>query len=281
MPRNGSHRSFRILAAATLATGLIPLGLANAQHEPLALAGAFTGWTLAIYLGTAAGALMTGTAFAPGEPMRPGWLLLSASYAVLVPSRLLPGGRLEGLGVSTAQYPVLESLLGVASGALGLAAFLLLAGAWRESGLDTTGRASRVVARLVALVASLVLAGPDLVARFPAAAAGDPLAITDVLTDLLDGAIFVVAVPVARAALALGGGLVAWPWGLLTLSLFAWLGYDASVIWGGAAGLTPYQSRVLEECMRAVGACATLSAAVAQRWIMLAPAGGAGDPGHP
>lgn len=275
MARHRAHRPFQLLTAATLAAGLVPVGLAASLSEPLVLAGAFAAWSLALYLWAATGSVLAATTFAPGEPMRPGWLLLSASYFLLLPVRFLAGASLEGLADGASRAPGAVAILNLASAACGLVGFLVLARAWRASGLDLTTRASRVAARLVALAISLALAGPDLWERFPAAAAGDPLAIADVLTDALDGAIFVVAVPVARAALALGGGLVAWPWGLLTLSLLAWLGYDAAAAWGLNAGLSPRHGRVLVEVMRTLGACGVFAAGIAQRWLMQGPPGGA------
>ena len=267
------HRPFQTLALAVALTGLVPAALAVALPEPLQLAGAFYGWTLAVYLWAASGTALAAATFAPGEALRPGWLLLTASYLVLLPARLASGAGMGGLGLAEDRFPALVSALGILSAALGLVGFLALVRAWNASGLDLTSRASRVVLRLAALAAAAALAGPDLVERFPAAAAGDPLAITDVVTDLLDGALFVAAAPVLRAALALGGGLVAWPWGLLTLSLLAWLGYDAAVSWGDALGLSPRAGRVLQESMRTLGASAAYAAGVSQRWLMRIPPG--------
>lgn len=277
MPRLHPHRPYQLLALATLATGLVPVAFSASMPDPAHLAGAYSGWTLAVYLWAATGTLLAATTFAPGEPMRPGWLLVSASYLVLLPARLATGAVMGGLGEAAAPAPALVPLLSVLSGALGLVGFLALARAWRASGLDLTSRASRVALRLAALAVALALAGTDLVERFPAATAGDPMAITDVVTDLLDGALFVVAAPVLRAALALGGGLVAWPWGLLTLSLLAWLGYDAAVVWGDALSLAPRTGRIVEESMRTLGACAAFAAGVAQRWLMRSAPGDAGD----
>lgn len=280
MARTPSHRPFQILALATLAVALVPAALSASMRDPLHLAGAYSGWALAVYLWAATGTLLAAATFAPGEAMRPGWLLLSASYLVLLPARLITGAAMGGLGEATAaRAPALVSALSVLSGALGLVGFLALARAWNAAGLDLTTRASRVALRLAALAVALALAGADLVERFPAAAAGDPVAVTDVLTDLLDGALFVVAAPVLRAALALGGGLVAWPWGLLTLSLLAWLGFDAAVVWGDALSLAPRTGRVVEESMRTLGACAAFSAGMAQRWLMRSAPGDAGDAG--
>lgn len=281
MPLRSSHRPFQLLAATTLAVGGLPLVFHLSLPAPAMLAGAYFAWTVAVYLAAAGGPLLAGTTFAPGEPMRPGWLLLAASYAVLLPGRLLTGITARGLVEAPVRSAAALSATSIASGALAVAAFMLLARAWRASGLDLTSRPTRVVLRMVALGVALALAGPDLVDRFPAAARGDAMAIADVITDLLDGALFVVAVPVFRAALALGGGLVVWPWGLLTLSLLAWLGYDASVIWGEAVGLTPRTARVLQEVMRGVGAVSAATAGLAQRWVMQAPPGSAADPEPP
>ncbi len=278
MARPSHHRPFQVLALATLAAALVPAALSVSMPDPRHLAGAFSAWALAVYLWAATGTLLAATTFAPGDAMRPGWLLLSASYLVLLPARLVTGAAMGGLGeAAAARAPALVASLSVLSGALGLVGFLALVRAWNAAGLDLTTRASRVALRLAALAAALALAGPDLVERFPAAAAGDPLAVTDVVTDLLDGALFVVAAPVLRAALAMGGGLVAWPWGLLTLSLLAWLGYDAAVLWGDALSLAPRTGRVVEESMRTLGACAAFSAGMAQRWVMRSAPGDAGD----
>jgi hypothetical protein len=262
------HRPFQALAAAALLVALAPLAFGALLRDPAQLAGAYFGFSLAAYLWAAAGTLVAAHTFARGEAMRPGWLLLSLGYAALVPGRLLAGPGWAGLGEASERLPMLLAAGNVASSALVLGGFLLLARAWRSSGLDLTSPASRMLMQAGALALSVALAGPDLVERSPAALGGDPLAVTDVLTDLLDGALFVVAVPVLRAALALGGGLVAWPWALLTLSLLAWLGFDASLTWGDALGLSPRNGRVLEEVMRTLGTTAVLAASLAQRWVM-------------
>jgi hypothetical protein len=203
-----------------------------------------------------------------GEPMRPGWLMLSASYLVLVPGLLRMGPKASGLYATLPPPAWVASVTSIACGALAVTGFLLLSRAWRALGLDTTSRTGRLVAQLVALGVAAALAGPDLVEQLPAALRGDVAAAGDVITDLLDGALFIVAVPVLRAALALGGGLVAWPWVLLTASLAAWLGYDAAEVYGSVAGLDDRTVRVIEEVARSLGASFAFAAGVAQRWVM-------------
>jgi len=260
---------FQALALAALVVGLLPAPFAASVADPVQLAGAFFGWAVAMYLFAAGGTLVAALTFEPGEPMRRGWLLLSVAYLVLAPALIRMGPKADGLYEATQRAPWVASITSIVSGALAVAGFLVLSRAWRASGLDTTSRAARVTARLVALAVAAAMAGPDLVDRLPAALKGDVLAAGDVITDLLDGGLFVVAIPVLRAALVLlGGGLVAWPWLMLTASIMAWLGYDAIAVYGGAAGLDAGTLRVAEEALRTLGAAFAFSAGIAQRWVM-------------
>jgi len=262
------HTRFRALAFFTLALSLLPAPLAASIADPVQLGGAYFGWAAALYLLASGGTLVAALTFGRGEPMRPAWLMLSASYLVLVPALLGIGPKPDGLYEAVQRAPWVASVASMVSGTLAVTSLFLLARAWRATGLDGTSRAARVAARLVALAVAVLLAGPDLVERLPAALQGDVLAAGDVVTDLLDGGIFVVAVPVLHAALLLGGGLTAWPWGLITASLVAWLGYDATALYGAAAGLDPRTLRVVEEVLRTMGAGFAFSAGVAQRWVM-------------
>ncbi|MGC3997410.1 MAG: hypothetical protein QM767_07870 [Anaeromyxobacter sp.] len=88
------------------------------------------------------------------------------------------------------------------------------------------------------------------------------------ITDLMDAAIFVVAVPVLRAARSLGGGVVQWPWLLLTLSVAGWLGYDALAAYGSALGVSNWTVRVGDEAFRTLACLGAFGAGTAQRWVM-------------
>jgi hypothetical protein len=262
------HLRFQALALVTVAVGLLPVPFAASIAEPAQLAGAYFGWAVAMYLFAAGGTLVSALTFDRGEPMRSGWLLISISYLALVPGRLRMGVSASGLYPAVERAPWASAGTSVVFGALAVAGFLLLSRAWRASGLDSTSRTGRLVARLVALLVAATLAGPDLLERLPAALGGDVLAVGDVLSDLLDGSLFVVAVPVLHAALALGGGLVAWPWLMLTASLVGWLGYDATETYGGVAGLDDRTVRILEEVFRSLASAFAFSAGIAQRWVM-------------
>jgi hypothetical protein len=262
------HLRFQALAISSLVVGLIPVPFAVSVADPAQLAGTFFGWAVAMYLFAAGGTLVAALTFDPGEPQRPGWLLLSASYLVLVPGVLRLGPNPSGLAGAVQNAPWLAFLTSVSSGVLAVAGFVLLSRSWSASGLDSTSASARVAARVAALLVAAALAGPDLVDRLPAALHGDVMASGDVVTDLLDGALFLVAIPVLHAALALGGGVVAWPWLMLTASLVAWLGYDATQAYGAAAGLDDRTVRLIGEVMRTMGAAFAFSAGIAQRWVM-------------
>jgi hypothetical protein len=268
MNQAGRHLRFQALALAALLLGLLPAPFAATIADPVQLAGAFFGWAAAMYLFASGGTLVAALTFERGEPMRPGWLLLSASYLVLAAGSLRMGPDPSGLYQGAERSPPVAVLTSVGSGALAVIGFILLARAWRTSGLDGTTRRGRLTAQALALLVAGAMAGPDLIERLPAALGGNVSAAGDVLSDLLDGALFVVAVPVLRAALALGGGLVAWPWLLITASLAAWLGYDATETYGTVAGLEPRAVRLIEEVLRTVGAASAFTAGIAQRWVM-------------
>ena len=262
------HVRYQLLAAATLLIGLVPVPLAWAIGEPAQLAGGYFGWGLGVELAAAGGTIIAATTFKPGDLQRPGWFLLAASYLSFAALLLFVGPRPAGLYQAPPSSGWAIFTANVAWSVFAVAGFVVLSRAWRGSGLDLSSPAARVVSRAVALGLALLLAGPDLVERFPVALTGDPVAIADCFTDVLDGALFVVAVPVMRAALALGGGLVAWPWVLLTASVAAWLGYDAVAVYGDAAGLDGRTVRIAEEVFKCLGAACTLTAGMAQRWVM-------------
>jgi hypothetical protein len=267
------HAPFWVVGAASFVVGFVPLALHARLDDPKLLAGAFTGWAVAMFLLAACGGLIAATTFAPGDQPRPGWLLLAGGYLVLVPARLAVGSIPDGLYEAAVSLDDLRSLASVVSTAAELAGLVLLGRAWRSSGLDEGTPAARLLLRLVSLAVAAALAGPDLVRQLPAALHGDTAAWADVVTDVLDGAVFVVAVPVLRAALTLGGGLVAWPWAFLTASVFGWLLYDALAAYG--AVLTPRVARTLEEVCRTWACGFALTAGIAQRWVLGAPPGAA------
>ena len=83
MTRARSHLRFQALALATVVVGLLPVTFAASVAEPVPLAGAFFGWSVALYLFAAMGTLVAAASYGRGELVRPAWALLSASYLIL------------------------------------------------------------------------------------------------------------------------------------------------------------------------------------------------------
>jgi hypothetical protein len=268
MVHDSRHQRFRVLALATVLLGLTPAAFPLSVAGPQALAAAYFGWTVAVYLLAVFGTIIAATSYSPGDPPRPGWASLGAGYVALVASRLVAGPIPNGLYQAPTSWPTTQLVGNVLYELATLAGYLVLTRAWSATGLEAASRTSRVLYRLGALAVAAILVGPEVVDRFPAALQGAPLAIADVVTDLLDAAVLVVATPVLRAALTLGGGLVSWPWFLLTMSVLGWLGYDAAA-WGTSLGLSPEFSRQLQEAARSLATVSIFSAGVAQRWVML------------
>lgn len=76
-----------------------------------------------------------------------------------------------------------------------------------------------------------------------------------VASDLGDTISVALLAPVLQTALALGGGLLRWPWSFLAASGMSWLLYDA----------TASESHLASEIFRALACMFLFSVAVAQR----------------
>ncbi len=97
---------------------------------------------------------------------------------------------------------------------------------------------------------------------------GDPSALAAIASDLGDILTLALVAPVMHTALAMRGGLLLWPWGLLTLSNVAWIAYDAS---SGAADhwhLGTGLPLVASESLRILATGWVLAAGIAQRWAV-------------
>ena len=74
-------------------------------------------------------------------------------------------------------------------------------------------------------------------------------------------------VPVLLTTLALRGGLLSWPWGLMTASQFGWLFYDATGTIRHFVHMEPATVTMWSEIFRAIACVFCLSAGIAQRAV--------------
>jgi hypothetical protein len=205
------------------------------------------------------GAWAAARVFERGDYPRRAWLLIAACSALL----LLRDLTLAPLGFEAVGARRLALLRGVLVVAANLAQVLgtwILARAWRRASLSLPGsRASRFAVTVATIALSLAFAGPAFVTNVGRVRAGDLTAAAGAASAFGDIVSLCLIAPLLLTALALRGGLIGWPWSLLTASYAAWLGYDAVLV-----GLGPDAVRSAAEAFRALGSTLGCSAGLAQ-----------------
>jgi hypothetical protein len=248
-----------LMLAALMATVALLLG----PQMPVALTVANeAGKMLAL-----GGAVSAALAFEQGEYLNRAWLTYGGCYALL-----LVNDSLGAFGPTGEHMLLVRGLVVVAANTSSVVGTWMLARAWTVAGLDDedTGRARRRTMFAGAVLLSLAVTGWPLLHDVRALIGGDPGALISIASDLGDTFTLSLVAPVMHTALAMRGGLLRWPWGMVTLSGLAWIVYDAtsSVIdlprWGPCAAL------VASEAFRVLANGWVFSAGVAQR-LAVAP----------
>lgn len=223
---------------------------------------------------SAAGCFAAAFAFRPDHHLRRAWLIFGGSTCFfLVRDLTLAPLGFEALG-ETALLAI-RALLAILGNVAAVTGVYMLARTWKVAGLALPGRPrGQIAVLLTAVVIALALAGPAVVTSGRQLLAGDLGATASVASALGDTATLILIAPLLLTALALRGGLFAWPWALITLSCVSWLGYDAFSVLGPTLGLGADASRVAYEFFRALACTFAGSAGLAQRWIALGRATG-------
>jgi hypothetical protein len=226
------------------------LGTENELGKVLALVGCF------------AAAL----AFEEGDYLRRAWFYSGLCYLVLllgdVAGMPFVAGRL-----SVHQADLAEGSCAVLGNAASVLGTWMLARAWTVAGLEDDD-ASRTRGRLLfaaAVVVSLAITGWPLLHDVRTLASGDLGALVNIASDLGDTICLALVAPVLQTALAMRGGMLRWPWGLLTSSGVAWIAYDAAS--GVVELLHVEQARwlIVTEAIRGLACAFVFSAGIAQR----------------
>lgn len=256
-----------MLALAPLAAALgvaIVVGGAEGLRERVVLAANLVGLLLATV-----GCAVAAASFDRGDYLWNAWALNALSNGVLLADTLL-------FGVSSHAAPrVLSSGQALVSGGLSAVANLtalltviLVGRAWRVAGLDLqVSNRARNLAFAASAVLALAIAAPAAWGDLRELLGGHPDALSGLISDIGDIATLAVLAPVLLTALALRGGTLAWPWGLLAVSTLGWLGFDAI----SALGFAGSHAQVAEESFRMLACVANLSAGLLQ-WLAVRPA---------
>lgn len=207
------------------------------------------------------GCLAAVWAFARGDHLRRAWLALAASTLLVLVRDLL---RLPPFELP-AGTPIVTAI-GVLSNFALLAGVWLLARSWRVAAIDLPGgRPGAVAAGVAAAALALAVAGPFAWRHALAVAAGDGSAVVLLVSAVVDILALCLLAPLLLTAIGLRGGLFAWPWALVTASMFSWLLYDAAagLTAGAAAGAFP-----LTDLFRGLAQNFLFAAGLAQRFAV-------------
>jgi hypothetical protein len=204
------------------------------------------------------------SAFERGDHLRLAWLWLAVATILILVRDVW---RLAAPAAPPTD-PVGLSLTGLwlLSNVALLAGVWLLARSWRVAAIDLPGgRSGMVTAAVVAAALSLAVAGPFAWRHLQTVIAGDWAAVPSLVSAVVDILALCLLAPLFLTAIGLRGGLFAWPWALVTASMFSWVLYDA------AAGLTPnldLQGFPLTDVFRGLAQNFLFAAGLAQRWAV-------------
>jgi len=255
---------YRWLAVFPIAYAVVFVVVSAALGEGETLGVFVRGQLLLVRVLAIFGCIAAARAFSRGDHLRTAWLWLAAATVIVLARDLLrlPPFSLPPSSAGGAGW--LIAGLGVASNLALLFGVWLLARAWKVAGIPLPGgRGGAIAVAVAAAVLALVVAGPGALehgARAGADISSVPL-FTSAVVDIL--ALCLLA-PLLLTAIALRGGAVAWPWALVTASIFCWLLYDA-------AALTPFLAPdwfPLADVFRGLAENYLFAAGVAQRFVV-------------
>src|SRR5262245_41490981 len=218
------------------------------------------------------GCTIAATSFAPGEYMRRAWAFQGASYALLLTRDLVFVTGFLGPRIYGYNSDYFNGGMVLAANTCGVIGSFMLARAWTVAGLALPGSRARNTAMVAATVLiSIAIAGPPTVIDVRALMGGRTLSLVGIASDLGDLVGFCFIAPVFLTALALRGGLLAWPWALLTAGLMGWVGYDSVHTMGRIVtrmDQIPFNLRIVAEVFRSLACTFTFVAGIAQRRVL-------------
>jgi len=258
--------SFKRLAVLPLLAGLVPalivLSLEVGRTRLVALRVEIE--TVKI-LGLT-GSIIAALSFDRGEHLRRAWLLNGSCYAILLLRDLLFGVWLVRDSGEPSQY--LEALMVLVANAGAVTGVWMLSRTWKVAGIALPwSPVRREIVRWIGIVVGFAIAGPSLWVNLNGAINGEVRTIVFAVSSAGDIFSMTLIVPVLLTTLALRGGLLSWPWGLMTASQFAWLLYDAMGTMRLFVHLEPATVTIWSEIFRAYACLYCLSAGIAQRVV--------------
>ncbi|HJZ84287.1 MAG TPA: hypothetical protein VKN99_03910 [Polyangia bacterium] len=222
------------------------------------------------------GCLAAALRFTRGDYLRRAWFFLSMCYFLLLAKDILFGGGSHFQQPQTFSVTVqwLRGSITLVANACTVYGTFVLARTARVAGITLPGSArSRALVFACAVAVALAIAGQATWLDLREVARGNMAQLVGAASDLGDIVAVALIAPLLLTALALRGGLLGWPWALLTASYLGWLCYDATATIGYSLQAEPLKLRALEELFRCLACTFALGAGLAQRWAV----GGSGE----
>jgi hypothetical protein len=197
------------------------------------------------------------------------WAMLAAYYAFLGAGELLFTRRFDFAHLEPLQADKAWAMSIVLANVVGAVGTLMLARVWRVVGvaLPDPSPAKRA-AVLVGIVAAVALVGWASVPVWKMMLAGEPAGFVGIIGAAGDLVCFSVIAPLLLRALAMRGGTLAWPWGLVAASAFAWMTFDFLVDLN--LPVSPAIGHSVANGLRVLACALAMGAGLAQRWAIRA-----------
>jgi hypothetical protein len=217
------------------------------------------------------GCLIGALSFRRSDHLFRGWLLIAGMYALLVTrDAVIHRSLLIDFGTSTARW--IEAAVVVLANLMSVLGAWTMGRAWYVGGIALPGtRTTRSIVRAAAVAMAIAITMPAFWHYAPHLLDGVPTPVVGVSNALADALSLSMLAPVLLTALALRGGAIAWPWALLTCSMFGWLCYDVTFSLSANLSTGGEALRALGEAFRALAAVAAGMAGIAQWMVATAP----------
>jgi hypothetical protein len=249
------------VAAPPALTGLFVVGCVVTGADERFVFGSVAAAKLIGGVGLALAAVRYGR----GEYLFWAWASLAANLVLLGVSELLFTARFDLLRLAAPARDAAWAITILIANVFAAAGTLMLARVWRVVGLalpDPSG-AKRIGAIVGVIVATLLVGWVEIPA-WQAMLAGRLSGAVGVVGAACDLICFGVITPLALRALSLRGGSLAWPWGLIAASFFAWMLFDFFVEL--ALPLPEAWATALVNGLRIAACLLAMGAGLAQRW---------------
>jgi hypothetical protein len=257
--------NFRPYVILPFVAALVPALITLAMGSSPSLATAFKMEVFVVRIMALTAALVAANAFDRGDYMQRAWLIYGLAPAFIMIRDLLFTFWLTRESGTPSEY--VEALLVFLANAGQIVGVWMLSRAWQIAGIELPGSSHRRALFIgIGTLIGIAVTGPSMALNLGDALRGEMFGLVALISGIGDIVSFALIVPVVLTAIAMRGGLLFWPWGLLTASLAGWLLCDLTgllrhIVEDAAFTLT------WRETFRTLACAFCLSAGIAQHAV--------------